>query len=78
MVTLVVDEFVCLASALANWVDSGDVVAAFHAFDSDVMGALWHGVVEAQFVFTVSTSGNDTSSLEPGPWGANLTTIASE
>ena len=42
------------------------------------MSALLHSVVVASSGGAVVASSNDTSSLEPGPGGTNLATVATE
>ena len=43
-----------------------------------MVAALLHGVVEAGASGSVVTASDDAGVLEPGPWGADLTTVAAE
>ena len=78
LVGVVVDESVADALAIASWSDLSNIVARLEVWDSDVMSAHWHSVVVAEVTSSVVSSSNDSLSLEPGPWCANLATIASE
>lgn len=74
----VVDGSVGLALGFADGVDGGGSIAAGEGVGCDVVSALGHGVVVAQFILAVVSTGDDTSSLEPVPGGGNLTTVATE
>lgn len=72
----VVNGGISLARFLALGLNLDNIVAASETWSSNVMSALGHGVVEAEFVITKVTTGNNTSAVEPSPRGTNLTTIA--
>jgi len=76
LVASVIDGGVGLAGALALGFDLNDVIAATKAGSGDVVSALGHGVVEAEFIITKVTTGNNTSRVKPGPGSSNLTTVA--
>lgn len=69
---------VAWAGFVTGWLNLLDIVTDWEGFAVNVMSALWHGVVVTKSVITVVSSGNDTSVLEPGPWGSDLSSIASE
>ena len=64
------------ASLGALRLNLSDSITRREGITGNVMGTSLHGVVEAGISGTVSTSGNNTSVLEPSPWGTNLTTVA--
>ena len=66
------------AALWAGWGNLGDVVAGWEDITGDVVSALWHGVGVAEVLVAIVSTGDDTGALEPGPWGSDLTTIASE
>ena len=66
------------ASLSALRLNLSDIITKREGIAVDVMGTLLHGVVEASSSATVVTSSDDTSSVEPAPWGADLTTVAAE
>ena len=55
-----------------------DIIAGWKGVRGDVMSTLFHGVVEASASGAIVSTSHNTLSLEPGPWGENLTTIAAE
>ena len=78
LVALVFDIFVINAGAVASWLYLFDIVAKWQGFARDVVSALLHRVVVASASGAVVASSNDSSSLEPGPGGADLATVAAE
>ena len=64
------------ASLGALRLNLSDSITRREGITGNVMGTSLHSVVEAGISGTVSTSSNNTSVLEPSPWGANLTTVA--
>ena len=64
------------ASLGALRLNLSDSITRRKGITGNVMGTSLHGVVEAGISGTVSTSSNNTSVLEPSPWGTNLTTVA--
>ena len=43
-----------------------------------MVGAAWHCVVETELILGEGATRNDSLSHEPGPWGRNLTAVASK
>ena len=78
LIGLVSAIFVINTGVVASGLNLFDVIAKWQGFASDVMSALLHRVVVASAGGAVVASSNDTGLLEPGPWGANLATVAAE
>ena len=72
----VVDRRVGLACGLAFWLNLFNIIAAWESLRGDVVSALRHGVVEAEFAIAEVSSTDDSAIFEPFPWGSNLSTIA--
>lgn len=73
----VINGSVGLTGFFALWSYLCDIVTTWKSSALNVVSALFHSVIEAEFAITVISSSHDSLATEPGPWGSNLATIAS-
>jgi hypothetical protein len=78
LVFVKVDTGVRRARGQTLGLDLDDCIALRKRLGIDVVGALWHRVIVAEFALPIATSRDDPPLDEPFPGSADLTTVAAK